>query len=121
MTRTVDVRPALEGRLPAAASAKDGCCADWPKPCTYHEGFADGIDWLAEVVAGWLREAGYPLDLSFEQPPPPVLRSFVETVWMDRDRVAEPDERTSYRQCVAEEGGWSDDCGRNDGPQERRP
>jgi len=49
-----------------------------------------------------LSEAGYPFDLSFEQPPPPVLRSFVETVWMDRDRVVEPDERISYLQCVAE-------------------
>lgn len=23
-----------------------GCCADWPKPCSYHEGWQDGIDAL---------------------------------------------------------------------------
>lgn len=27
-----------------AELVRDGCCADWPKPCTYHEGFADGIE-----------------------------------------------------------------------------
>jgi hypothetical protein len=21
---------------------REGCCADWPKPCSYHEGYADG-------------------------------------------------------------------------------
>ncbi len=26
----------------------DGCCATWPKPCSYHEGYADG----AEAMGG---------------------------------------------------------------------
>lgn len=23
---------------------REGCCGTWPKPCTYHEGFADGLE-----------------------------------------------------------------------------
>lgn len=23
---------------------REGCCADWPKPCPYHEGWADATD-----------------------------------------------------------------------------
>lgn len=23
---------------------REGCCADWPKPCSYHEGYADASD-----------------------------------------------------------------------------
>jgi hypothetical protein len=26
------------------AAARADCCADWPKPCSYHEGWADGRD-----------------------------------------------------------------------------
>lgn len=36
-----------------------GCCDDWPKPCTYHEGWADAADSLAtevERLKGALRE-----------------------------------------------------------------
>lgn len=25
-------------------AARDGCCATWPKPCSYHEGWADGAE-----------------------------------------------------------------------------
>lgn len=27
---------------------RDGCCADWPKPCQYHEGYADAMDAAAD-------------------------------------------------------------------------
>jgi hypothetical protein len=23
---------------------RGGCCADWPKPCTYHDGWEDGYE-----------------------------------------------------------------------------
>ena len=23
---------------------RDGCCGTWPKPCSYHEGYADALD-----------------------------------------------------------------------------
>ena len=26
------------------ASDRVGCCADWPKPCSYHEGYQDALD-----------------------------------------------------------------------------
>ena len=92
-------------------TTRGGCCAERRKPCPYHEGWADGIDYLAEVAAEWLRAAGYPFDVSFDQPPPVLLRPFIETAWPDRDGVVDPTERLSYRQAVAEEGGWRDATG----------
>lgn len=29
---------------PGVSRDRKGCCEDWPKPCTYHEGFQDGWD-----------------------------------------------------------------------------
>lgn len=28
------------------SAERAGCCADWPKPCTYHEGYQDALDAL---------------------------------------------------------------------------
>ena len=28
----------------ALATAREGCCQTWPKPCTYHEGYGDGYE-----------------------------------------------------------------------------
>lgn len=30
--------------------SREGCCADWPKPCTYHEGVTDALDTVAPVI-----------------------------------------------------------------------
>ena len=30
---------------------REGCCATWPKPCSYHEGWADAVDTLTERSA----------------------------------------------------------------------
>ena len=27
---------------PLCDTIRQGCCADWPKPCSYHEGWLDG-------------------------------------------------------------------------------
>ena len=36
-------RPVVpEGGAPAGSRA--GCCETWPKPCPYHEGWADAVD-----------------------------------------------------------------------------
>lgn len=31
------------------SSIRDECCADWPKPCSYHEGWLDGAEFVEEV------------------------------------------------------------------------
>lgn len=31
---------------------RDGCCATWPKPCSYHEGYQDALDTFEQV--GWV-------------------------------------------------------------------
>jgi len=28
-----------------------GCCEDWPKPCSYHEGWQDAADMLSDDLA----------------------------------------------------------------------
>ena len=28
-----------------------GCCEDWPKPCSYHEGWQDAADMLGDDLA----------------------------------------------------------------------
>lgn len=38
----------MGGEMPAdaggvAVTGRQGCCAGWAKPCTYHEGFLDGV------------------------------------------------------------------------------
>lgn len=33
------------------AGSRHGCCGTWPKPCPYHEGWADAKDALAEDLA----------------------------------------------------------------------
>lgn len=38
-------------RLPTAAR-RDGCCATWPKPCSYHEGWQDALDECSGRRAG---------------------------------------------------------------------
>lgn len=30
--------------------SRRGCCAEWPKPCPYHEGWADARERMAEVM-----------------------------------------------------------------------
>lgn len=35
--------------------SRDGCCADWPKPCSYHEGVRDALN--AVVASGGLLAA----------------------------------------------------------------
>jgi hypothetical protein len=34
--------------------SRDGCCADWPKPCSYHEGWQDAENWVADQIEGIL-------------------------------------------------------------------
>lgn len=36
-------------------ASREGCCGDWPKPCPYHEGWADAFDswsWGARQING---------------------------------------------------------------------
>jgi hypothetical protein len=30
------------------AKSREGCCANWPKPCSYHEGWLDAEDLLED-------------------------------------------------------------------------
>ena len=36
---------------PLTAAIRYRCCADWPKPCSYHEGMLDGLDAQASTIA----------------------------------------------------------------------
>lgn len=31
---------------------RSGCCDDRPKPCSYHEGFFDGVDYMIAQIYG---------------------------------------------------------------------
>lgn len=31
------------------SESRDGCCATWPKPCSYHEGYQDALDTFERV------------------------------------------------------------------------
>lgn len=33
-----------DDRKDKPSERRAGCCADWPKPCSYHEGYIDGWD-----------------------------------------------------------------------------
>lgn len=54
---------------------REGCCADWPKPCTYHEGWADALDTLTNHIhdltgdgtGWWTCACGYRVSSNFEQ------------------------------------------------------
>ena len=35
----------------AEARIRAGCCDTWPKPCSYHEGWLDGLDVGRQVLA----------------------------------------------------------------------
>lgn len=45
--------------------SRDGCCADWPKPCSYHEGVQDALDYWEQDegsshnLNGWGMRSGY--------------------------------------------------------------
>lgn len=69
---------------------RKGCCEDWPKPCSYHEGFQDAIDTISEAQERVV-EAARPLAHCFT----PV------------DRPATPEEVDDG----CELGIWFDPCG----------
>lgn len=35
-------------------SGREGCCATWPKPCAYHEGYARAVDAITDTVAEFM-------------------------------------------------------------------
>lgn len=37
------------------ASCREDCCQEWPKPCTYHEGWIDGSEATAAMRVGFNR------------------------------------------------------------------